>query len=179
MNLSQDIKSITYLKNQTTDVVQRVSEGRTMVITQNGEARMVIMGVEEYDRLQNALALLKILQHSETEVGKGKSVPQEEVFRRIDVNIIRFVADDSPVNAEKRYHRIRKKAAALKKFPNRGRIVAELGKLDISRYRELSAPPCKIVYRIDRTTVLVLAIFDGRRDLRQLLAERLLRAESF
>jgi len=58
-----------------------------MVITQNGEAKMVVMGVEEYDRLHSALALLKILQHSEAEVKRGRTVPQEEVFRRIEVII--------------------------------------------------------------------------------------------
>jgi prevent-host-death family protein len=84
MNLQRDIKPITYLKNRTTDVVQQVSEGRTMVITQNGEAKMVIMGVDEYDRLQSALALLKIIQHSEADVRNGRTVPQEEVFRRIE-----------------------------------------------------------------------------------------------
>jgi prevent-host-death family protein len=87
MNLRRDIKPITYLKNRTTDVVQQVSEGRTIVITQNGEAKMVIMGVEEYDRLQSALALLKIVQHSESDVRTGRTVPQEEVFRRIEVII--------------------------------------------------------------------------------------------
>jgi len=87
MNLRRDIKPITYLKNRTTDVVQQVSEGQTMVITQNGEAKMVIMGVEEYDRLQSALALLKIIQYSESDVRKGRMVPQEEVFRRIEVII--------------------------------------------------------------------------------------------
>ena len=87
MNLRRDIKSITYLKNRTTDVVQEVSKGRTMVITQNGEAKMVIMGVEEYDRLQNALALSKILHHSETDVANDRTVPQEKVFRRIEALI--------------------------------------------------------------------------------------------
>jgi prevent-host-death family protein len=84
MRLGQDIKPITYLKNRTADVVQQVSEGRTMVITQNGEARMVVMGVEEYDRMQNALALLKIIQLSEADVRKGRTIPQEDVFQRID-----------------------------------------------------------------------------------------------
>jgi prevent-host-death family protein len=88
MNLRQDIKPITYLKNRTADVVQQVSEGRTMVITQNGEARMVVMGVEEYDRMQNALALLKIIQLSEGDVRKGRTVPQEEVFQRIEAVIV-------------------------------------------------------------------------------------------
>ena len=84
MNLQRDIKPITYLKNRTTDVVQEVSEGRTIVITQNGEAKMVIMGVDEYDRLQSALALLKIVQHSEADVKRGRTLSQEQVFERIE-----------------------------------------------------------------------------------------------
>src|SRR5881396_2615925 len=84
MNLKRDIKPITYLKNRTTEVVQEVSQGRTIVITQNGEAKMVIMGVEEYDRLQSALALLKIMQHSEADVRNGHTIPQERVFQRIE-----------------------------------------------------------------------------------------------
>ena len=84
MNLQRDIKPITYLKNRTTDVVQEVSEGRTIVITQNGEAKMVIIGVDEYDRLQSALALLKIVQHSEADVKRGRTLSQEQVFERIE-----------------------------------------------------------------------------------------------
>ena len=84
MNLQRDVKPITYLKNRTTDVVEQVSEGRTMVITQNGEAKMVIMGVEEYDRLQSALALLRIIQQSEADVKRGRTIPQETVFQRIE-----------------------------------------------------------------------------------------------
>ena len=84
MNLKRDIKPITYLKNRTTDVVQEVSEGRTVVITQNGEAKMVIIGVEEYDRLQSALALLKIVQHSEADVKRGRTLSQKQVFERIE-----------------------------------------------------------------------------------------------
>ena len=55
-----------------------------MVITQNGEAKMVIMGVEEYDRMQSALALLKIIQHSEADVRNGDTISQEQVFKRIE-----------------------------------------------------------------------------------------------
>ena len=58
-----------------------------MVITQNGEAKMVIMGVDEYDRLQSSLALLKIVQHSEADVRNGRTVSQDDVFRRIEVVI--------------------------------------------------------------------------------------------
>ena len=84
MNLKRDIKPITYLKNRTAEVVEEVSQGRSMVITQNGEAKMVVMGVEEYDRLQAALSLLRIIQHSEADVQKGRTAPQDEVFQKIE-----------------------------------------------------------------------------------------------
>ena len=58
-----------------------------MVITQNGEAKMVVMGVEEYDRMRRALGLLKIIQLSEVDVRKGRTIPQEYVFQKIEAVI--------------------------------------------------------------------------------------------
>jgi prevent-host-death family protein len=87
VNLKRDIKPITYLKNQTADVVRQVSQGRSMIITQNGEAKIVVIGVEEYDRMQSALALLRILQQSEADVRKGRTVSQEQVFSRMEAII--------------------------------------------------------------------------------------------
>ena len=45
---------------------------------------MMIIGVDEYDRLQSALALLKIVQHSEADVKRGRTLSQEQVFERIE-----------------------------------------------------------------------------------------------
>lgn len=88
MNLKRDIKPITYLKSRTAQVVREVNEERrTMVITQNGEAKMVIMGVEEYDQLQNSIAILKLVARAEDEIRSGKTIPQEDVFRRMDAVI--------------------------------------------------------------------------------------------
>ena len=68
-------------------MVQQVSAGRSLIITQNGEAKMVVMGVEEYDRIQSTLALLRIIQHSETDIRKGRTIPQDEAFKRIETII--------------------------------------------------------------------------------------------
>lgn len=92
-------------------------------------------------------------------------------------DIIRFIAMDSPINAMKVYRRIRKQANALRTLPDRGHLVPELADLGVSAYRELSVPPYRIIYRIEKPKVFVQAVFDGRRDLKQLLAERLLRAK--
>ena len=78
-----DVKPITYLKSRTADLVREVNEaGRTVTITQNGEAKVVVMDVNTYDRWRSAMALLKLLAHGEAEVQAGRVVPQAEAFRR-------------------------------------------------------------------------------------------------
>ena len=89
--------------------------------------------------------------------------------------IIQFIAKDSAPSAAKVYQRIRKRANTLRTFPERGHVVPELAELDVVNYRELSIPPFRIVYRIEKSRVFVQAVLDGRRDLRQILSERLLR----
>ena len=60
MNLKECVKPITYLKNNAAEVVREASEnGRLMVVTQNGEAKAIVMGVTQYDEWKRTLALLK------------------------------------------------------------------------------------------------------------------------
>ncbi len=83
MHLRSDVKPITYLKNRTAELVRDVSEeGRTVTITRNGEAKVVVMDVQTYDRWRSAMALLKIVSQAEADVWRGRAVPQAEAFRR-------------------------------------------------------------------------------------------------
>ena len=83
MSLKEDVKPITYLKNKTADAVRHVSESRrSMVITQNGEARVVVMDVETYDDWRRTLALLKILSRSDGDVRAGRVMETGEAFKR-------------------------------------------------------------------------------------------------
>ncbi len=85
MNLSQDIKPISYLKSKTADVVNTVSENkRAMIITQNGEAKVVVQDIKSYENLQNSLALLKMLLHSEQQIREGKTIDQSTVFEQME-----------------------------------------------------------------------------------------------
>jgi len=85
MNLSQDIKPISYLKSKTADVVNTVSNNqRAMIITQNGEAKVVVQDIKSYENLQNSLALLKMINHSERQIREGKVTKQKEVFDSIE-----------------------------------------------------------------------------------------------
>ncbi|MBI5499049.1 MAG: type II toxin-antitoxin system Phd/YefM family antitoxin [Deltaproteobacteria bacterium] len=83
MKLARDIRPITYMKTRAAELVESVAgEGRTVVITQGGRARAVVIGVETYEAWQEALALLKLLTQGEADVACGRVVPQGKAFER-------------------------------------------------------------------------------------------------
>jgi PHD/YefM family antitoxin component YafN of YafNO toxin-antitoxin module len=64
-------------------------EGQTLTITQNGEAKVVIMDVEIYDQWQRTTALLKMLAHAEADVDAGRTLSQADTFRRAEASLRR------------------------------------------------------------------------------------------
>jgi prevent-host-death family protein len=94
MAAKKDIRPITQLKNRTADLVREVSEeGRSITITQNGEAKVVVMDVDTYDRWRSAMALWKALAQGEADVERGRTVKQVEAFRRARTAIGRSARD--------------------------------------------------------------------------------------
>lgn len=89
--------------------------------------------------------------------------------------IVDFIADDSVDAALAVFVRIRERAATLKNFPDKGRGVPELHLHGIVQYRELILSSWRIIYRVDGSMVYVAAVFDSRRNLEDLLLERLCR----
>ena len=81
MQLYSDIKPISWLKNNAKQVVETVAEtGNPIVITQNGEAKAVVMNVREYDQMQQSLAMLRMLADSTAATEAGKLHDSDEVF---------------------------------------------------------------------------------------------------
>lgn len=73
MKLSRSVKSISYLKQHTADAVREVRESNgPLVITQNGEAKAVLMDVVEYEQAQESFALLKMLAQSKESHLQGR-----------------------------------------------------------------------------------------------------------
>jgi len=65
MKLSESIKPISYLKAHASELIRDVHENRkTLVITQNGEAKVVVQDLRSYEEMQESLRLLKILAQS-------------------------------------------------------------------------------------------------------------------
>ena len=85
MHLSQDIKPISYLKAKTADVINSVNENqRTIIITQNGEAKAVIQDIKSYENLQNSLNLLKLIVQSENDIENNKVIEQDKMFENLE-----------------------------------------------------------------------------------------------
>jgi len=88
--------------------------------------------------------------------------------------IVSYVAADSAPNAQKILEKLRKKARSLEVMPERGRTLPELLHFGIRIYRELIVRPYRIIYRIEGNIVYVMSVLDARRDIENLLLERLL-----
>jgi len=91
------------------------------------------------------------------------------------VEVVSFIARSSPTEARRLLIRLRSKADSLERTPLRGRVVPESAASGTKAWRELIVKPYRIVYRVRKDTVSVGAVLDGRRDLEDLLLERLTR----
>ncbi len=84
MKPSTNIKPISYLKANASDVVNQLQEQREpMIITQNGEAKMVVQDIESYEKTQQTLALLKILALGQQQIEAGEVVEASTIIERI------------------------------------------------------------------------------------------------
>ncbi|MGO8944544.1 MAG: type II toxin-antitoxin system Phd/YefM family antitoxin [Syntrophobacteraceae bacterium] len=73
MKLSSQIKPISYLKAHAAEIVRSLGEqGEPLIITQNGQAKVVIQNIESYEQAQETMALLKILALGAGQVEEGK-----------------------------------------------------------------------------------------------------------
>lgn len=85
MNTRRDIRPVTYLKARAAELLEQINENRRpVVITQNGEARAVIMDPESYDSLRRAAGILKLLAQGEEDVRLGRTRPQDQVFADLE-----------------------------------------------------------------------------------------------
>ena len=98
----------------------------------------------------------------------------ETAYNDLD-GIIEYISLDSVNNTSDILYKIKEKAETLYTLPDRGRIVPELKFHNIENYRELILNPWRINYKIDKDKVYVLSVLDGRRNIEDILLERILK----
>ncbi len=88
MNITSDIKPITYLKSKAADLLNHINlTHRPVIITQNGEPRAVLQDPESYENMRNAIGILKALSQGESDIKNGDVKPQEDVFNEIESSL--------------------------------------------------------------------------------------------
>ncbi len=81
MLLQHTVKPISYIKAHAADIIREVVANQsTIVITQNGEAKVVLQDLGEYERIQESLALLKILALGRKDLEAERVKPADAVF---------------------------------------------------------------------------------------------------
>jgi prevent-host-death family protein len=85
MKFSTQVKPISYLKSHAAEIIRDITETREpMLITQNGEAKLVVMDVRSYEEHEETLALLKLLALGNREIEQGQFRAADEVFADVD-----------------------------------------------------------------------------------------------
>lgn len=85
MNISSDIRPVTYLKSRAADLLKQINDThRPVIITQNGEPRAVIQDPQSYEDMRNAIGILKLISMGEEDIKNGNILEQEAVFKNIE-----------------------------------------------------------------------------------------------
>ncbi len=71
-----------------------------------------------------------------------------------------YIAIENPVAALELVRRVFSRVEQLEQLPNIGPVP---GELEISRYRHLVEPPCRVFYRVQEETVFIVHIMRSER----------------
>lgn len=92
------------------------------------------------------------------------------------LDIYRYVArNDSIEKADRLLDNLEKTIMKLETMPLRGHFPPELERIGVREFREIFFKPYRIIYQVIKSDVYVHCVLDGRRDLQDLLQQRVLR----
>lgn len=88
MNITSDIKPVTYLKSRAAELLNQINEThRPVIITQNGEPRAVLQDPKSYENMRNAIGLLKLISAGETDIKEGRVMEHDDVFDALEDDV--------------------------------------------------------------------------------------------
>lgn len=81
---------------------------------------------------------------------------------------------DGAKRADKIEDRLYNLIESLSSMPDRGHRVREIQGYGVTGFLEVNSRPYRIIYFIEKKTVYILLVVDGRRDFRSILLDRIL-----
>ncbi len=87
MRLSESVKSISYLKANAANLINEINkEQKTFVITQNGEAKVIVQDIKVFEKNQETLAMLKLLAMTREKSKNAKGIKETFTEIRAELN---------------------------------------------------------------------------------------------
>ncbi len=81
MNIQETIKTDSYLHANTAEALDFVRQRRQpVIITQNGDVSAVLIDLESYQSMKDAINMLRLIKFSESDIAKGNYKPAEDFF---------------------------------------------------------------------------------------------------
>ena len=88
VNLAQDVKPISYVKDHSIEILDYVENSRSpVVITRDGEAKAVIIDIMSYQKTLNAINLAKLLSFGEKDIKNGNLITHGDAKRMFEERI--------------------------------------------------------------------------------------------
>jgi prevent-host-death family protein len=77
MRMSEAVKSISYLKANAANMIEEINrDQKTFVITQNGEAKVIVQDIKIYEQTQETMAMLKLLAMTRDKSKNAKGIQE-------------------------------------------------------------------------------------------------------
>ncbi len=75
MKMSESVKSISYLKANAADMIDEINKDqKTYIITQNGEAKVIVQDIKVYEKTQETMAMLKLMAMTRNKSREAKGI---------------------------------------------------------------------------------------------------------
>ena len=85
INLRGNVKPVSYIKTNAAEMIKHVHERKNpIIITQNGEAKAVLMDIETYQDTEDAFALMNIIKVAEEDIKHGWVKKADDVFKNLN-----------------------------------------------------------------------------------------------
>lgn len=82
IRITEDIRSITDLKRNTSSVLDQIHKTkRPVILTVNGKAEAVLVDAKEYEKITSAFNLLKLLAPAEEDIKEGRYSEAKDFFK--------------------------------------------------------------------------------------------------
>jgi prevent-host-death family protein len=84
MKLAGQIKSVSTFKANAAEMIEDImATGNPVILTVNGEAKVIVQDVRSYEETQETLAFTQILATGDKAVREGKVRPAKEAMARV------------------------------------------------------------------------------------------------